>query len=616
VFFRRLTIIFIYALGGVGVSTAQILDDTTKVVYGALSTMYLKEYDLRFDVPEHRYIDTTIFNSYKKSMVELSNYQLSNLGLEGTTLRTIYYQVPTNIGVSPGFNGFSWFFKRPEDIMYYNTRAPYSRLSIFLGGGNRSITDVEFTRSDSVTFNMGFAFRKMAIDKQVQRLGRGDKRADDTQYDIYTLIRSKNLKYQLLSNFSRTKHIYFESGGVDTTNVGDFFDKDVGVNLLNASSQELRRNIHLYHQYSIKDFLEVYNSIDWYSQINQYIDDPIDKDRDFYDTLFISQTETLDSTAYNHFQYEVGLKGRINQVYYNAFIKNRYYNFFYKYAVDSTGFGKHISNPTGEERYYGFHLGYILPNYHVTGGAEYLDENAYKMYFSAIGKNLDVKYNHYKYKPSFLQQAYMGNSVFWINNFSSSSVDNIRAKYYFSYGPAVVAPTIGYDLILDYIFFDENRLPAQVQGEASILSPGLELRVNFFKRFQLDGNVIYSIVSREGGYAFQIPKLFVNTRLFYNNFFFNKNLELNTGIDVNYKSAYFGYNYMPEVQQFYLQNEVLTEGEPIITLFVNFKINRVRFTLKMDNLKAFVSDKGYMIAPLYTGTPPRFDFGLTWWFFD
>lgn len=584
--------------------------------YGAHTTMYLKEYDLRFDFPVYRHIDTTIFDSYKISKVEQSNYRLQNLGLEGTTLRNIFYSVPRQIGVSPGFNGFSSFFKRPEDFRYYITRSPYSRMSLFLGGSNRSITDVEFSRNDSVMFNIGFGFKKMAINKQIQSLGRGDRRVENTQYDIYTQIRSKNLKYQLLANFSRTRHIYKESGGVDTTEVGDFFDEDVNVFLQNARSEELRTNLHLYHQYAIKDYLEFYNSADLYRQRNEYISDPIGDDRNYYDSLLISQTSTTDSTDYRYFQYEFGLKGRINRIYYNGYIKTKTYDFLYKYAVDSMAFGKHVKNPSGKEKYLGFHAGYIFNNYHLTGGMEFLDAESSNTYLSLIGKDINLKLNHISYKPSFLQQAYMGNHSFWINHFQSISADNVRVKYMFTVGPVMIAPTLAYDKVKDYVYFDENKLPAQALGQAKILSPGLDFKLEFLKHFMFEAEAIYTTVDGEASFAFQIPELFINSRLFYTNIFYKGNLEITTGVDVNYKSAYYGYAYDPVVQQFYLQNDTLVEGSPVATYFIDFKINKVSLYLKMNNLRAFASQKGYMVAPLYPGVLPNVDFGLTWWFFD
>ena len=614
-FFRNITIFLIISLSGSS-SIAQILDDTTHMVYGAHTTMYLKEYDLRFNAPRYRHIDTTIFDSYKISKVEQSIFRLQNLGLEGTALRNIFYMAPDQIGVSPGFNAFNSYFKRPEDFRYYITRSPYSRMSLFLGGSNRSITDVEFSRNDSVMFNIGFGFKTMAIDKQIQSLGRGDKRVEDTQYGIYTQIRSKNLKYQLLLNFSRTRHIYKESGGVDTTEIGDFFDQDVNVFLQNARSEELRTNIHLYQQYAIKDYFEFYNSADLYRQRNEYISDPIGDDRDYYDHLLISQTSTTDSTDYRYFQYEFGLKGRINSIYYNGYIKIKKYDFHYKYAVDSMAFGKHVKNPSGKEKYLGFHAGYIINNYHLTGGMEYLDTESSNMYLSLIGKDINLKLNRATYKPSFLQQAYMGNHSFWINHFQSISADNVRIKYIFAVGPVMITPMLAYDRVNDYVYFDENKLPAQALSQARILSPGLDFKLKFLRHFSFESEAIYTTVEGEASFAFQIPELFINSRFFYSNVFYSGNLEITTGLDVNYKSAYYGYAYDPVVQQFYLQNDTRVEGSPVATYFIDFKINKVSLYLKMNNLRASIIQEGYMVAPLYPGLSTNVDFGLTWWFFD
>ena len=614
-FFRNITIFLIISLSGSS-SIAQILDDTTHMVYGAHTTMYLKEYDIRFNAPRYRHIDTTIFDSYKISKVEQSIFRLQNLGLEGTALRNIFYMAPDQIGVSPGFNAFNSYFKRPEDFRYYITRSPYSRMSLFLGGSNRSITDVEFSRNDSVMFNIGFGFKTMAIDKQIQSLGRGDKRVEDTQYGIYTQIRSKNLKYQLLLNFSRTRHIYKESGGVDTTEIGDFFDQDVNVFLQNARSEELRTNIHLYQQYAIKDYFEFYNSADLYRQRNEYISDPIGDDRDYYDHLLISQTSTTDSTDYRYFQYEFGLKGRINSIYYNGYIKIKKYDFHYKYAVDSMAFGKHVKNPSGKEKYLGFHAGYIINNYHLTGGMEYLDTESSNMYLSLIGKYINLKLNRATYKPSFLQQAYMGNHSFWINHFQSISADNVRIKYIFAVGPVMITPMLAYDRVNDYVYFDENKLPAQALSQARILSPGLDFKLKFLRHFSFESEAIYTTVEGEASFAFQIPELFINSRFFYSNVFYSGNLEITTGLDVNYKSAYYGYAYDPVVQQFYLQKDTRVEGSPVATYFIDFKINKVSLYLKMNNLRASIIQEGYMVAPLYPGLSTNVDFGLTWWFFD
>jgi hypothetical protein len=596
----------------------RILDDTTKLTYGPKSTTYTIEDDLKFNSPEYRIIDTTLFSSYRKNKVELYNYYYSNLGLDGSTLRFVFYHLPSNIGISPGQEGFAPFYRTPSDIRYYNTRSPYSRLTIFLGGSNRSITDVEFSRSDSVNFNFGFDFKTFKIDKQIERQGRGDRSVDATQYDFYTQVRSSNLKYQLLANLTRSRHIQYESGGIDTTGVGDFFSDDVTVFLRDATSDELRQGLHLYHQYSIKDYLEVYNTIASYRQRNEYIDKNLGNNADYYDQFLISDTETLDSTDYKQRQIEIGLKGRLDNFYYNGYLKQKNYDFINKYA-DSIPipYDPKVLNRSGIENYFGFHSGYkFLKEMELLGGVEWLRGGNFESYVNFTGKNFNFSYRGGQYKPSFLQEAYFGNHRFWTNNFRPINSYSFQGEYALSLKRIVITPTIGYSEIENFIYFDRDTVPGQNLGNISIMSPGLKFKFEFLKRFVFDGNVVYTPQENLADSVIAIPEIFVYSRLYYRNIFFNGNLESFIGLDLNYKSAYYGNAYDPVTQQFYLQNHTLTDGFPVVNLFLNFKIRRANLFAKMNNLVQMVRGEGYIVAPLYRGLPPIFDFGVTFWFFD
>jgi len=605
---------------------AQILDDTTKVGFGPLSTRFLNESDLRFNNPKYQFLDTTIFSTYKKSKPEQSNYYLENLGVEGTPNRYLFYELPDEFGVSPGFKAFQPFYKKPQDFRYYNTRSPYSRLSLYLGGGNRSITDVEFSRSDSTLFNIGFTFRKWAIDKQYGKSGRGDQISESTQYDVYTHFRTRNLKYQLLANFSRIRHIYEANGGVDTTELGDYFDLNESVFLSNAIADESRFNIHLFHQYSIRDHLELYNSLDKYNQRNEFTDDPLGDDAEFFDQFFVSSSKTRDSTHYDYFKYEFGLKGSNRKWFYNVYMKNKVYNFHYKYhALDTMGVDSLITNPSGVEKYVGFNASYALPlGYLISGGMEYLDDDGIGLYndnnqsyLSVAGPFLDLTYKQSEYKPSFLQQKYIGNHSFWINNFRSTFAQTLRGRLIFQVGPVSLSPTIRYDKIKDFVYFSENKLPVQATENLYITSPGFQFQLKFLRHFTYEGSIVYTMIEGDTAVVKQIPDWFVNSRIFYNNFFFQNNLEINTGLDVHYKSPYYGDDYAPDVQQFFIQKHTVIGDYPVVSLFIDFKINRVNFILKMNNVWTWFSkSKGYFVAPKYPGLSNLFDFGFNWRFFD
>jgi len=88
------------------------------------------------------------------------------------------------------------------------------------------------------------------------------------------------------------------------------------------------------------------------------------------------------------------------------------------------------------------------------------------------------------------------------------------------------------------------------------------------------------------------------------------------GLSYNYKEGYYGYNYHPVVQHYYLQSHTLVEGVPMVNAYFNFKIRRASLMLKFNNLRDWLTGKGYFVAPQYIGLPATFDFGFTWWFFD
>ena len=149
---------------------AQILDDSTKQVYGPETTEYTKEEHIKYDDPKVYPIDTLVANRHKHNFVNRLDNKMQDLGNIGTAIRPLYYEMPDFIGKSSGFNSFDTYYIKPQDIRYYDTKSPYSRLGVTFGGNGRSMVDVSFSRSDSTVFSVGFDFKRITSDKQVGAL--------------------------------------------------------------------------------------------------------------------------------------------------------------------------------------------------------------------------------------------------------------------------------------------------------------------------------------------------------------------------------------------------------------------------------------------------------------
>ena len=164
---------------------AQILDDSTKLVYGPATTRYIYENHLKYNDLYFSIVDTAVFNIHRYTTTELSNYLLQDLGVIGTAARSIYNTLPSVIGARSGFYVYEPFFKPPEDFRYYDTKSPYSRIGAAIGGGGRSRVDAGFNRSDSSNFNIGIDYNRIISDKQTSSIGRHDRLTDSEGYDIY-----------------------------------------------------------------------------------------------------------------------------------------------------------------------------------------------------------------------------------------------------------------------------------------------------------------------------------------------------------------------------------------------------------------------------------------------
>ena len=83
-----------WALLGFNVSYAQILDDTTKLVYGPTTTQYTYEHNIKYNDRHFNVIDTSIIDIHRYSHTEESEYKFQDLGTIGTAVRSVIYEPP------------------------------------------------------------------------------------------------------------------------------------------------------------------------------------------------------------------------------------------------------------------------------------------------------------------------------------------------------------------------------------------------------------------------------------------------------------------------------------------------------------------------------------------
>lgn len=616
---------------------SRVIDDTTKQIYGPNTSRYYSESEVFYNRQVLHPIDTFPLNFHRNSSyVQKNNNLYQDLGNIGTAIRPIYYQAPEIIGVRSGFHAYDLYWDS-EKIRYFDTRSPYTNMQLILGGRGRSLTRATFSRNINPRWNFGFTYRGLFVDKQIQRRGKNDRITRSNYYDAYTAFQNKDSTYRIFLNFRRALHRVNEFGGIqvdaeDTTGLLAFFDINAKPWLTTASSEDLRTNFHLFHQYSVGSALQFYHTMDRYKQKNKFLDVRNASQDPFYDFIVMEASDSVkDATTIRTFRNEVGIKGNLLKLFYNGYYALRHYHVKYNHLPTDT---LNLVYPArkGDESFFGGRIRMALDSLvELNGWAEVMvPDGNYRLEGSIRSRWFSASMRQMLYKPSFLVQAYRGRHDYWdhfadgmqgLRNIESSQLDG-----YVHYRSSVLSlsPGVTFTRLRNYVFFDQmstvdtvqQALPVQSDGNQIIAAPEARFAITFFRHITFSNRAIYSLFLENADQAIRIPDLFVNAQLSYANIFFNGNLDMHAGIDLHWKSAYYARGYDPAIQQFYNQDIFKSPAFPLVDVFFNAKIKRARVFFKYNNVMQIFYGTGYLPTPYYPGQRNIFDFGFDWSFYD
>ena len=610
-------------------SRSSIVDDSTKQVYGPFTTQYTLEENIKYNKEKWYYLDTLAEDFHKYQFIAKTNNTYQNLGNIGTAFSPIFPQAPDVIGARLGFKIYDYYFQDPEKIRIYDTKSPYSKFGFVWGGKGRSVTDVAYTRNIDSRSNFGFDYRGLFIDKQVDRLRRGDRNVLGTHYNLHGNYSTKNKRYFVTANFSRNRHKVSEYGGIlfqEGGSIRQYYTETRSGSLSEAETQELRTNYHLYQQYKLNDQIQFYHSHDRFKQLNDFINtssNGVETDSAYFGFVEIDSLPVMDRSKLISRQHEVGIKGDIGKTFYSFYYRGREVNLDFKYIDEGElEYGTYYM-----ENYGGFSLRFGNDSISYIGvSGEYLSGENYKLNSEIRNSWFYAKGSSSRYLPTYVQRAYLSRHNNWNNNFESTINTKVTGGLDFKYKGIKLNPEVSYNLITDYVYFTKavstqsdtvfTVQPFQTTGDISIINSKVRASVDFLKHFYLSGEFIYSNVSGGSADAIQLPETIVNAQLAYKNVFYDGNLQFIFGVDFHQRKAYYANGYDVASMQYYVQTDEKVNSFPLIDIFMDIRINRGRAFLKVNNIKQKFDGIGYLITPGYPGQGTILDFGIDWILFD
>jgi len=212
--------------------------------------------------------------------------------------------------------------------------------------------------------------------------------------------------------------------------------------------------------------------------------------------------------------------------------------------------------------------------------------------------------------PDYFDQYYYSNHFEWRNNFDNINELTIKANIHSQQYKANIGAN--YSLIGNYIYNNEEALPAQAGSELMILSAYLNKdfdRKHWLVRTQLlvqkASNERYIHLPTVAGYISMNYRSLVSKVLYFQ-----------LGVDTRYNTTFYADAYQPGTSRFYLQNKQKIGNYPYIDFHVNMKLKRTRVFFKLMNAASGLVGDNFYAAPDYPYYRRTYRIGVAWSFYD
>ncbi len=546
-------------------------------------------------------------------------------------------------------NSYSSYLKTTEDLLFVNTRVPYTRLD-YQRSGNKQNREERF--GGRMTSNFG---KSLNVGLDVDLLNvKGFYNSQSVKHNNFSLFGnylSDRFEGHAFMNLGKISN--FENGGItDETFITNpesiqqsFTSRDIPVKFTNTWNTVGNNRFFVSGRYNIG-----------YRDIAQN-DTLIRRTGEFVPVAslgFTSQYTQQFRRFLSHDTTLVNVDG-VQMQSIDRFYNNRYYNEAVDDSVHFTSFKNTVSLSLRE----GFKewvkfglttfLEYDLRKYSMrvdTGGREQHKESAVtlggilnksqgeKLLFNiradlgVLGVNLGeftasgdietsfdiggkrVRLSSEAYvknlRPKHLQNNYYSKYFKWNNDFEDTRRVYLGGKLFIPFSNTTLSGSV--ENIQNWIYFNQDKNIVQESENIQILTARLDQNISF-GIFYWDNQIVYQASSNQE--VIPLPALSFYSNMYLKTKIVNE-LTVQLGIDTHYHTKYFVQGYEPALLQFYNQKEKEIGNYPISTVYINMHLKQARFFVMFYNVASkVIKPQEYFSLPDYPVNPFIFKIGVS-----
>lgn len=568
---------------------------------------------------------------------------------------------------------YDFTVRRPEDIVYTNTKSPFTNLTYYKQGDGRygeerfkAYFAVNVNKRLGFGFDIDYTYGRGKYTSQSTALFNGNLfayyRGDN--YDMHFSFINENLKVAENGGIADDRYITHPLEMAEGRKT--YATYNIPINLNDIWNKNTGYHAFLTHRYNLGFYRDVTQENDTVTRTvfvpvtsfihtvkmdmnrRKYISYDKEQNQTYFQNNYLGNDST-DVTKHFSIKNTVGISLREGfnkwaKAGLTAFMSFEHRRFTLTDTLDGTA-GRRI--PTDYKENILSVGGQLIKeqgktiHYNVLGEVALIGEDAGQfsvegqgdLNFRLFGDTVRLEANAYikNLNPTFYFRHFHSKHYWWDNE-DLSKIMRTRIEGKLNIDRWRTQLKVGVENIKNYTYLDNTSIKvtdkqnevsfknniAVRQHSGNIQVFNAALRQDFkLGILHLDNEVVYQKSSNQQ--VLPLPDLVLYHNLYIQFGLAKRVLNIELGADVRYFTQYYAPDYAPAIGQFYLQNpetRFKLGGYPLVNAYLNLHLKRTRIFVQMYNLIQGTGEKSYFLAPHYPLNPRILKVGLSWNFFD
>jgi len=566
------------------------------------------------------------------SFIGVNNAYDSLLNSDENTIEKLFYKHSHNVllnNVGPYGSHYYYptaFFlyqnkllKREDDLLlnYYQLKGvkPFTNVSYMNASRKEQLISIKHIQQLGTQLKLNFDLKKVSSPGAYI-----NQEANNTLFKSNLIYQSKKNNYEI--SFKNVIHRdFFELNGglfnvLDYENKLSDNERNYEVNLATSNSY-LKK-----YKYDLEQRLDVFklntdslNKIPVYvkhkfsyqTKTNAFFDN--EPTSDIYTSIFIDSVGTVDSVYNNNLSNTAFVGFRSKSFFLEGLYQYDAINYFQSYGLDTSFHNSYVGGVFGFNN-----------NYRVEAIFKYGIDGYRK---GDMLSEINIERNSKKYKLSLIAGYsltesdlkfvnYTSNHFEW-KNYGFDKQSLLKAKLSFEWIKPQLDLIGETKLIDNALYYDTLAQANQFNENLSMTSISLSKKYRLLN-FYFKTALVYQSTSNKN--ILPLPEIVWRQIAYYQKYIFKKALKIQLGVGVTYSTEYYGYAFMPALQEFYVQETKKLGYYPSVDVFLNTHLKRAQIFLKYEHINAGGSLGKSYVTPSYPQLNKSLKFGVSWNLFD